>query len=145
MGVTYKLLIPSCVSKFYKRKNIMWSYFILEDTTRIMSDCHYTKYCIICHQSYLSCSILTVDRPCSVTNTKWKPNIICHSLWMNLGTIDLQCYKNCHLLRKLSTKIQSSMTIFHYRNVRMHNTPNCVAIIGIWMNITCKLIHKKCH
>ena len=26
----------------------------------------------------------------------------------------------------------------------MHNTPNFVAIIGIWMNITYILLHKKC-
>ena len=41
---------------------------------------NYTKYCIWCHQSYLSCSILIVIRLSSVTPIKCKHNIICHSL-----------------------------------------------------------------
>ena len=40
---------------------------------------HYTNHRIECHRSYLSCSILIVNCPCSVTGTKCKPNIICHS------------------------------------------------------------------
>ena len=38
---------------------------------------------------YLSCSILIVNRPCSVANTKCKPNSICHSLEYDLGIGDL--------------------------------------------------------
>ena len=33
-----------------------------------------------CHQVYLSCLVLLVNRPCSVTNTKCRPTIICHFL-----------------------------------------------------------------
>ena len=47
-----------------------------EDASR-----NYIKYCIKCHQFYLSCSILIVNPPCSVTNTKCKPDIyLCHFL-----------------------------------------------------------------
>ena len=42
--------------------------------------CKYTKYYTQLHQFYSSCSILYVNRPCSVTTTNCKPNIICHSL-----------------------------------------------------------------
>ena len=38
------------------------------------------RYCIYCHQFYMSYSILIVNHPCSVTNTRCKPNTICHSL-----------------------------------------------------------------
>ena len=51
---------------------------------------YYTKYCIWCHLFYLSCSILTVNRPRSVTDTKCKPNILCHSSFKKNG--DLQIY-----------------------------------------------------
>jgi hypothetical protein len=37
----------------------------------------------------------------------------------------------CHLLGDFQAKIQSSMTIFHYINGRMHNLPNFIPIIDI--------------
>jgi hypothetical protein len=37
-----------------------------------------------CHQFYLSCSIPTINHMCSVTNTKCKPSIVCHSLYKNV-------------------------------------------------------------
>ena len=44
-----------------------------------------TKYCNQCHQFNFLCSIAIVNGPCSVTNTKCKPNTTCHSLLDNLG------------------------------------------------------------
>ena len=38
-------------------------------------------FCIWCHQIYFSYSLLIVNHPCSVTNIKCEPNIICHSLY----------------------------------------------------------------
>ena len=55
------------------------------------------------------------------------------------------------LAKWVSSNFQSSMTICHYKNVRMQTTPNFVMIIDIWMNLninwddnTCIPIHKKC-
>ena len=63
----------------------------------------YTKYCIWCHQFYLSGSILIANRQCSVTNTKCKPNIICHSLLnINVHNILQRCNDICHLLSDVS-------------------------------------------
>ena len=57
-----------------------------------------------------------------------------------------------HLLGDFSSKMQSSMAIFHHINVRKHNIAGFVSIIdmdfiqfSIIRDSTCKLIHKKCH
>ena len=92
---------------------------------------YYTKYCIECHQFYLSCSILIVNCPCGVTNTKCKPNIICHSLYKNSGITDFNVAITNHLLNDFSSKFQCSMTIFHCINARMQNIPNFVSINGM--------------
>ena len=55
----------------------------------------------------MSCSILIVNNPCNVTNTKCKPCIICHSLWKTLSFIGLQCYNYYHFVSEFSSKFQS--------------------------------------
>ena len=51
-----------------------------------MSLAHTTPIFFLNYYFYLSCSILIVNRSCSVTPTlKFKPNIIFHSLWTNFG------------------------------------------------------------
>jgi hypothetical protein len=62
-------------------------------------------------------SILFVNCPYSVTNTKCEPNIICHSLKKNLGIIDLQCCNYCHLHNNFPSKFILSMTICQCKNV----------------------------
>ena len=78
---------------------------------------NHTKYCIECHQFYMSRPVLIVNHLCGVNNTKCKPNTICHCLQKILGIINLQCCNYCHLLSDSTYKVQLSMTIFHYRNV----------------------------
>ena len=57
------------------------------------------------------CSILIVNRLCSVTDAKCKPNHIRHpSLHKNLDIKDLQCHKDCPLPSDISSKFQLSMT-----------------------------------
>ena len=79
---------------------------------------------------YLSCSILIVNHPCSVT-TKCTPNITCHVKKKTLGIIGLQYVNYCHLLSDLSSKCQSFVIIFHYKIVRMQNTSSFVSIIDM--------------
>ena len=52
---------------------------------------------------------------CSVTNVKCSPNIICHSLYVVLGIIDLWCCNYYHLPSDFSSKFQSSMTMFYHK------------------------------
>ena len=54
----------------------------------------------------------------SVTNTKCQPYIICHSLQILWGIVDLQCCNYCHLPSKFLSKFQSSVTIFHHKLLR---------------------------
>jgi hypothetical protein len=103
----------------------------------------------------LSCSTNKhiVTRPCSITNTKCKPYINCHSLNKHSGIDDWQCSQILSLTRSnYSSNFQSCMIIYYYKYVRMHNIPNFVSIIGmdiiqssIIHDITCKLNHKNCH
>jgi hypothetical protein len=60
--------------------------------------------------------------------------------------------KTITYLSDVSSKFQSSMTTFHYRHVRMHNTSDVVSIIemdlirvSIMHDNMCILIHEKCH
>ena len=55
------------------------------------------------HQFYLSWLMLNVNRPCSATDTKCEPNILCHPC-KKVRIIDLQCYNYCHLLSDISSK-----------------------------------------
>ena len=84
----------------------------------------YTKYyCLVRQQFYLSCSILNVNHPCRVANTKCNSTsfvILCN---LFLGITLLLCCNYYHLLYVLSSKFQSSMTIFYYISVLMQNTP----------------------
>ena len=99
----------------------------------------------ICHQFYLSCSILIVNHPWIVTNTKYRPNIMWHSLLKNLGIIDLRFRNSRHLLNNFPSRFQSFTTIFHYRNIRMQNVPKVDDLKGRWDVCICKLVHKKYH
>ena len=68
--------------------------------------CKYTKYCIECHPFYLSCSTLNVNRPCSITNTIVNLTLFVVPVNNKLGTIDLQCCNDHHLLSDFSSKFQ---------------------------------------
>ena len=46
------------------------------------------KHRISCSCFYLSCSILIVNHPCSVTNGECKPNIICLPLVKKRANVD---------------------------------------------------------
>ena len=85
---------------------------------------YYTQSFLECHQFDLCCSVLIVNHPCIVTNTKCNPSLFVIPFKNCVGIIDLQCCKNCHSLSGPSPKFQSSMTIFHCKNVRMQNIPN---------------------
>ena len=74
-----------------------------------------SRYSIV----YLSCSILILNRPCSVTNTNRNLTI-----FVIPCMIDLQCCNYCHLLSYLLSKIWAFMTVLHYKNVRMQKSPN---------------------
>ena len=41
-----------------------------------------------------------------------------------MGIVDSQCCNYNHLLSDFSSKFESSMTIFYYINVRVHNLPS---------------------
>jgi hypothetical protein len=88
---------------------------------------YYIKYCISCHQFYLSLSILIVNHlSCSVTNTKCQPHVICHSLvkWFWHYIIFLQCCNYITYQVACSFKNQSFMKILYYRHVQMQIIPN---------------------
>ena len=61
--------------------------------------------------------------------------------------MDLQRREYCHLLCNFSFKYQSSMTIFHYTDVRMYNVSRFVSNFG-WISSKCrssmtfKFLHK---
>jgi hypothetical protein len=87
---------------------------------------YYSNY-IYYLQLYLSCLKLILNH--LHTNTKSKPNIICHSLWSFV-------YYWVIMLQSLSrTKwflIQISIIHnIHYKNVKIRNLPNFVSIIGM--------------
>ena len=86
-----------------------------------MRESSYNKHCIWCHQFYFSCSILIVNCPCSVTDTKCDPSIICRPWWRILSIIDSQLCKYCYLLSLFSSNFQSSVAIFHHKNAKMWN------------------------
>ena len=44
-------------------------------TKKLIPSQHYTKYCIWCHPFYLLCSMLIVNCPCNVINTKCNPKV----------------------------------------------------------------------
>ena len=44
-------------------------------------------------------------------------------LFYKIAIIDFQCCNYHHLLSDSSSKFQSSMTTFSYKNARMHNIP----------------------
>ena len=63
--------------------------------------------------------------------------------------METQCCNYYHLLSDFSSKVQSILILFDYKNVKMRNIPNVVSIIGIldelkvsWDDSTCELIHK---
>ena len=91
----------------------------------------YTKYCITCHQFYLSCPILIVKRPWSVTNTKYKSNFICHSLYRIFGHYRFTTLQLLSLTKWFLGQISVSMTTFHYIIVKTQITPSIVSIINM--------------
>ena len=64
-----------------------------------------------------------------------------------MGIIDLQCCNHCHLLIDIPSKFQSSMTIFHYIDVKMQNIPDFILHSRnvSWDDNYWKLIIKKFH
>ena len=80
-------------------------------------------------------------RLCNVTNTKCKPNIICHSFEANLGM--LQCCKYCHLLSDFSFEILIIHDNVHYIDVRMQNIPKVDELRINWDENIYKLIYWK--
>jgi hypothetical protein len=83
----------------------------------------YTKYCVWCHQFYLSFSILIVNRMCIITSTNRKPNIIWHSLLNKCGCLkiyNVEIIVTSYVI--CSSKLQSSMTIFHYKMLNVKYT-----------------------
>lgn len=70
----FKALVP-----YYKHMYDFTHAFVNTTCTQI-EEAHYTIIFSVDHQFYLSCSILVVNRLCSVTNTKYKYNITCHYL-----------------------------------------------------------------
>ena len=92
----------------------------------------YTKCCIRCHQFYLPCFVVIVDCPCSVTNTKCKPKIMCHSFYQkkNHGHYPFTVLQLSSLTKWFF--IQKSIIIhvnLSLQNVRMQNIPRWK-----WMN-----------
>ena len=84
----------------------------------------------------------------SVTNPNCKLNIICHSLLTFGGITNLQCCNYCHLPGDLSSKFQSSMTIFHHKLLAREGR----VLANGWAHPSsiihdniCSVIHKKCH
>ena len=83
---------------------------------------------------------------CSVTNTKCEPNIICQSLQISRGIVDLQCCNYCHFPIDFSSKFQSSMTIFLHKLMTIEGR-----VFGQHMNSSIihdnirSLIRKKYH
>ena len=104
----------------------------------------YTEYCIECYRFFLSCSVLLINCPCRVTNTKCKPNIILSFLVNCCGDIDLQCCNYCPLLSDFHTNCRN---VFNYINVRIAKyTKLKVDELKVsWDDGTCKLIRKEHH
>ena len=49
--------------------------------------------------------------------------------------MDLQCCNYCHLPNGFSSKLQSSMTVFHHKFDRMQTLPNMrKCTLGQWQN-----------
>ena len=94
----------------------------------------------------MSCSILIVNHPCSVTNIICKSNNISHSLLKILGIIDLQWMKGheidlkvqeaerangtmlqlLSLIGDFSYNFPFYMTILHHKTVTMQKNKPCV-------------------
>ena len=96
---------------------------------------NYTIYIIfnvITYNCFIQILISNINSLFSVTNTKCRPSISCHSLKKKkLDIVDLHCCNCCHLLSDLPSKFQSLMTILHYINVKRLNIPK-VVIFYIW-------------
>lgn len=54
----------------------------------------------------LSCSMVVVNWPCHITNTKCKLDIVCHSFSKNLlDKVDVQCCNYYHFIIKIEISI----------------------------------------
>ena len=81
---------------------------------------------------FVFCSILIVNRPYSVTNTKYKSHIIWSFLVNYLGHHGFtMLWLLSQLLSGFSSKIQQLMTMLHYVKHISNFVPT---IINIWMN-----------
>ena len=72
----------------------------------------------------------------SVTNTKYRLNIIWHLLLNNLGIVDFTCCKYCHLLSEnFHPNCSHLWQYVIYINVKMQDTPNLYLDSWHWMSI----------
>jgi hypothetical protein len=62
-----------------------------------------------------------------------------------LDNVDSQCCNHYHLLSDFPSKFQSSTTVIHYKNVRIHNIPKVDKLKVNWGEKIRKLIHEMCH
>lgn len=99
----------------------------------------HTKLCIYCHTFYLSCSILPVNRLCSITNTKSKCNIV-----KFLGHCRITVLQILLLIKCFPFKFQQSIPVFHYKNDGMHDWAMSELKVNQDDN-TCELVYKKYH
>ena len=76
---------------------------------------NYTKYDIYCHQFFLICSIVIVNRDIVSPTLNVNPTLFVIPCVFLGGNIDLQCCSYYHLSSDFSFKFKSSMTIFHHK------------------------------
>ena len=112
-GIEIRIIRVHCISYQRDLKKSIWN--ILFSVTN--------------SSSFFFFSILIVNHPCSVTNTKCKPDISLSFLVKHLATVDFQCCNYSHWLSDWSSKFKTLMALFHHGFVRMHNKPNFVSII----------------
>ena len=93
------------------------------------------------------------NHPYSVTNTKCKHDIVCHSLYKNLGNIDVQCYNLRSLAKCLAIQIfiildhislSKKKQVARYTKLCINNW-HLDELRVSWDDSICELIHKKCH
>ena len=68
-----------------------------------------------------------------------------------MGTIQLQCRDYHHSISDLSSKVLSTMTIYHYKKARIQYIVNVCFTNGMYfiqisinLDSSCKIAHKKC-
>ena len=84
---------------------------------------NYTKYCVLWHQFYISCSRHIVIAPIASPTLHVDPTQFVIVWKSTLSIIDLQCCNFCHSFSGFFlSNFWSYMTIFHHINLKMQNT-----------------------